>query len=107
MSAPLIMPVSVDFPPSLPSASALLPSCEWDAPMYLPNLTTVDTNFDPKLEYNTKLKFSRTDRVDRWNVTEEERSYAMKATHANNIDDFKKKVAIFAHMFGVFCSQRT
>jgi len=99
LSTPLIMPVLVDFWSGSGSAGALLPYREWDAPMCLPNLTTVDTNFDLMLEYNTKLKFSWTDWEDRWKVTEQEQSYAMKAMHVMDIEDFKKKVSIFEHMF--------
>ena len=44
--------------PSPPHDNSLsIPYPDWNAPMDLPNLTTVETNYNPKLEKNTQIIF--------------------------------------------------
>lgn len=62
--------------------------------MVLPNLTTVETNYNPKLQKNAKVIFKRKDQEDRWKVTEQERSYARKSKYPKDLHDFSSQVCV-------------
>jgi hypothetical protein len=60
--------------------------------MNLPNLTTVETNYNPKAEKNVKVIFKRMDSENRWKVTESERGYAKKCKYPRDLSDFSTQV---------------
>jgi hypothetical protein len=60
--------------------------------MNLPNLTTVETNFNPKAEKNVKVIFKKMDSENRWEVTENERGYAKKCKYPKHLQDFGDQV---------------
>lgn len=60
--------------------------------MDLPNLTTVETNYNPKMEKNVKVIFKRMDAENRWKVTESERGYAKKCKYPIDLHDFSNQV---------------
>jgi hypothetical protein len=63
--------------------------------MDLPNLTTVETNYNPKEERNMKAIFKRKDLENRWKVTERERGYAKKCRYPKDLQDFSSLVCFF------------
>jgi hypothetical protein len=60
--------------------------------MDLPDLTTVETNYNPKLEKNVKILFKRKDQENRWKVTEQERERAKKCKYPKDLHDFNSQV---------------
>jgi len=60
--------------------------------MDLPNLTTVETNYNPKLEKNAQIIFKRKDQENRWKVTERERGYAKNCKYPKDLHDFNSLV---------------
>jgi hypothetical protein len=63
--------------------------------MDLPNLITIETNYNPKAEQNTKLVFKRKDQENRWKATERERGFAKKCKYPKDLDDFNRQVRFF------------
>lgn len=68
--------------------------------MDLPDLTTVETNYNPKLEKNVKIIFKRKDQENRWKVTEQERKYAKNCTYPKDLCDFNSQVRF------LFCGKK-
>jgi hypothetical protein len=64
--------------------------------MALPNLTTAETNYDPKLKKNAKVIFNRKDQEDRWKVTEQERAHAKNCKYPNDLHDFNNQVCVLS-----------
>ena len=64
---------------------------DWNAAMNLPNLTTVETDYNPKLKKNTQIIFKRKNQENRWTVTERERGYAKNCKYPKNVHDFNKR----------------
>jgi hypothetical protein len=81
---------------SSPDDSFSIPYPNWNAPMTLPNLTTVETNFNPKAEKNVKVTFKKMDSENQWEVTENERGYAKKSKYPKNLQDFSNQVCFFS-----------
>jgi hypothetical protein len=61
--------------------------------MDLPNLTTAQTNYNPKAVKNLKVNFRRKDPENRWKVTEEERTYAKNCKYPPDLRYFTKAVS--------------
>lgn len=60
--------------------------------MVLPNLSTAQTNYNPKALKNVKVNFRRKDQENRWKVTEEERAYARNCKYPKDLQDFTEGV---------------
>jgi hypothetical protein len=60
--------------------------------MAFPNLTTVQTDYNPKATKNLKPTFRKNDLVNRWKVTEEERSLAKNCRYPGDLHDFTEAV---------------
>lgn len=80
------------------SATGGIPLPQWNSPMSHPKLVTVDTNFNPTLEHNAKMRYQRHDKQLRFKFTEIHRKKAQSAINAVNLDDFSLKVIIFANL---------
>jgi hypothetical protein len=86
------MPPHDDQLSSSPDDSFSIPYPNWNAPMDLPNLITVETNYNPKAEKNVKVAFKRMDLENRWEFTECERGYAKKCKYPKDLHDFSSQV---------------
>jgi hypothetical protein len=60
--------------------------------MDLPNVTTTETDYNPKAIKNLKVNFRAKDKENRWKVTEEERAYAKNPKNPGDLDKFTKAV---------------
>jgi hypothetical protein len=91
-SSHLQTPPNDDQLSSSPDDSFSIPYPNWNAPMDLPNLITVETKYNPMEEKNMKVIFKRMDTENRWRVTERERGYAKKCKYPKNLQDFSSQV---------------
>ena len=62
-----------------------------------PDLVTVDTNFNPSLDYNMKMRFKNAEQNKdrRTKYTEVQRNKARGAVDAAGVDDFRALVSIY------------
>lgn len=84
------------------NSSSFIPYPNWDVPMYLPNLTTTETNYNPKATKNLKVIFRKMDQENCWKVTEDEWTNTKKCKYPRDLPDFTKAVCfIFAKDIGL------
>jgi len=68
--------------------------------MDLPDLMTVETNYNPKLKKNTQIIFKQKNQKNHWKVTEQECEYAKKCKYPKDLHDFNSQV------FFLFCRKK-
>ena len=65
----------------------------------IPNIFTIDTNFDPSHEDNRKITYSGEDETLRFEFTEAQRNLAENAENAIDLSDLKIKVGVILCIF--------
>ena len=66
----------------------------WDTPIDLGDIITLDTNYNPTLSLNKNLIFKRNNKQNCWDVTEKEHAYGAHCSHPKDLEQFKIKVNI-------------
>ena len=74
--------------PMLPA----LPTWNWAKTSSTDNMFVINTQFDPDLKANTRLKYKSTDLKDRIEATQKHRMWAGKAKTPKNAEDCAKMV---------------